>query len=115
MTTTSNRREGFRLMPKRIAPETVAQIRALRARGYEVSEIVERVPASEMTVRRYLGMAVEFGRPRSNEAMNPLFDPQRDGVSEMPLTARLRGDPIPGRRELVAANRAREAGRRGAQ
>jgi hypothetical protein len=51
MTTTSNRREGFGLMPKRIAPETVAQIRALRARGYEVSEIVERVPASEMTVR----------------------------------------------------------------
>jgi hypothetical protein len=29
LTTTSNRREGFGLMPKRIAPETVAQIRVL--------------------------------------------------------------------------------------
>jgi hypothetical protein len=111
MTTTSNRREGFGPTPERIAPETVAQIRALRARGHEVSEIVERVPASEMTVRRYLGMAVEAG-PR---AMNPLFDPQCDGVPEMPLTARVCGDPAPGRRELVAANRAREARRRDAQ
>jgi hypothetical protein len=61
-------------------------------------------------------MAVETA-PRPNEAMNPLFDPHRDGVPEMPLTARICGDPIPGRRELVAANRARKAGdgRRDAQ
>jgi hypothetical protein len=39
-------------------------------------------------------MAVETA-PRPNEAMNPLFDPHRDGVPEMPLTARICGDPIP--------------------
>jgi hypothetical protein len=99
-----------------IAPETVAQIRALRASGYEVSEIVEKVPASEMTVRRYLGMAVQTGLRRGRDK-RPLFDPMRDGVPKQSLTASICGDPIPGRRELVAANRAQEAsdGRRDAQ
>lgn len=34
---------------------------------------------------------------------NPLFDPRRDGWPEQSLTAIICGDPIPGRRELVAS------------
>lgn len=95
-------------MAKPTAPETVALIRALRVKDLTVTEIAQGTGVSEATVRRYLDMLPDGAVSRKHEAKRPLFDPARDAVPDLPLTARLCGDPLPGRRELVASNRTRE-------
>lgn len=95
-------------MGKAIAPEVVALIRALRGKDLSVTEIAQGTGTSEGTVRRYLEMLPDGVQPRKHEPKRPLFDPRRSDVPDLPLTAVLCGDPLPGRRELVAANRAKE-------
>lgn len=97
-------------MAKPTAPETVALIRALRAKDLTVTEIAQGTGVSEATVRRYLDMLPDGAVSRKHEAMRPLFDPRRDDSPDMPLTARLCGDPLPGRRQMIDANRGKERG-----
>lgn len=93
-------------MPYPLAPEKVALIRALAAKGFDVGEIAQQAGVHQETVRRYLRgdrmLPEEYPPARRHEASKPLFDPVRDGVPDMTLTAQLCGDPAPGRRELVA-------------
>lgn len=95
-------------MAKPIAPEKVAQIRALRGKDLTVTEIAQGTGISEATVRRYLDMLPDGAVSRKHEAKRPLFDPRRDDYPDMPLTARLCGDPPPGRRQMIEANRTKE-------
>lgn len=97
-------------MAKPIAPEKVALIRALRGKDLTVTEIAQGTGTSEATVRRYLDMLPDGAMSRKHEARRPLFDPAFKTLPDQPLTAVLCGDPLPGRRELVAANRAKERG-----
>lgn len=53
------------------------------------------------------------GEEAGDRTRNPLFDPRRDGWPEQSLTARICGDPIPGRRELVASVKWIDPERRG--
>jgi hypothetical protein len=63
--------------------------------------IVVRLGVHSGTVYHYL-QGMKFYPARRHEARNPLFDPVRDGVAAQTVTAMLCGDPLPGRRELVA-------------
>lgn len=97
-------------MPRGTDLGTVARIRALAQEGWPDTEIAVKLGVSHRTVRRYLDPALreyELGlaRHRRHEGKNPLFDPKRDGMRTLSLTAELMGDPQPGRRALVARNR----------
>lgn len=94
-------------MPERTAPETVALIRALAAQEVEKIDIAARAGVHLSTVERYLQESPYPPPLRHRETRKPLYDPGRDGLPDMPLTARLCGDPLPGRRELVARHMGR--------
>lgn len=83
-------------MFKPIAPERIALIRARAAEGLSSRKIAAEIGVSATTVLMYAN------RPLPRPPYEPLYDPARDGVPELSLTAQICGDPAPGRRELVA-------------
>lgn len=96
-------------MPPPTPPDKVALIQALGAADHSFAAIAQAVGVSYLTVRRYLGAAECTAR--RHDSHKPLYDPRRVDMPEQSLTAVICGDPVPGRRELVAANRANEPDR----
>jgi hypothetical protein len=74
------------------------------AEGLAVRVIAARVGLGERTVRRLLAKrkTVDGRLIPHRVRRNPLYDPHRDGVPELSITAMVMGDPPPGRRELLA-------------